>query len=70
MGAKTSLLRSLKSQRGMDSPKSKKLSRAQKAKKREKRRKKKSCFTVSECSRVTLYHLHLLYCLLNYLVVT
>lgn len=31
---------------------------------------KKSCFTVSECNYVTLYHLHLLYCLLNYLVVT
>lgn len=31
---------------------------------------KKTCFTVSECNYVTSYHLHLLYCLLNYLVVT
>lgn len=35
-----------------------------------KKKEKKSCFTVSECNCVTSYHLHLLYCLLNYLVVT
>lgn len=36
----------------------------------QKKKRKKKKFTVSECSFVILYHLHLLYCLLKYVVAT
>lgn len=51
--------------KGMEIWKSKKERFAQRKKKR-----KKNKFTVSECSFVILYHLHLLYCLLKYVVAT